>query len=166
MAPVAAVPIATLAVDPCPGGRFTQRTHFHYASRVYRTRDKVSRPARRRMKRMRDCALSARAARNMRHVQRREARIRRERKEAAAALAAAMAGLEGTLASIASCESGGSPTAVSAGGAYRGKYQFDYSTWRSMGGIGDPAAAPESVQDRLAARLYRQRGSSPWPVCG
>src|SRR5205823_11235122 len=31
-----------------------------------------------------------------------------------------------TLNAIASCESGGDPTAVSADGAYRGKYQFDY----------------------------------------
>ena len=31
---------------------------------------------------------------------------------------------------------------------------------------GDPAAAPEAVQDQLAAKLQAQRGSSPWPVCG
>lgn len=70
-----------------------------------------------------------------------------------------------TLAAIAECESGGDPTAVSADGTYRGKYQFSRSTWRSMGGSGDPAAAPESVQDRLAAKLYAQQGTSPWPNC-
>ena len=43
---------------------------------------------------------------------------------------------------IASCESGGDPTAVSADGAYRGKYQFDYGTWASVGGAGDPPPRP------------------------
>jgi hypothetical protein len=71
-----------------------------------------------------------------------------------------------TLEAIASCESGGDPTIVSADGTYRGKYQFDYGTWESMGGSGDPAAAPETEQDYRAALLYAQAGSSPWPVCG
>jgi len=71
-----------------------------------------------------------------------------------------------TLEAIASCESGGDPTAVSSDGTYRGKYQFDYGTWESMGGSGDPAAAPEAEQDYRAALLYAQSGSSPWPVCG
>jgi TolA-binding protein len=71
-----------------------------------------------------------------------------------------------TLEAIASCESGGDPAAVSSDGTYRGKYQFDYGTWESMGGSGDPAAAPEAEQDYRAALLYSQSGSSPWPVCG
>ena len=71
-----------------------------------------------------------------------------------------------TLDAIASCESGGDPTAVSADGAYRGKYQFDYGTWASVGGSGDPAAAPEAEQDYRAALLYARGGSSPWPICG
>ena len=71
-----------------------------------------------------------------------------------------------TLEAIASCESGGDPTAVSSDGTYRGKYQFDYGTWESMGGSGDPAAAPEAEQDYRAALLYAASGSSPWPVCG
>ena len=71
-----------------------------------------------------------------------------------------------TLSAIASCESGGDPTAVSADGAYRGKYQFDYGTWASVGGSGDPAAAPEAEQDYRAALLYSSSGSSPWPICG
>ena len=71
-----------------------------------------------------------------------------------------------TLSAIASCESGGDPTAVSADGAYRGKYQFDYGTWASVGGSGDPAAAPEAEQDYRAALLYARGGSSPWPMCG
>jgi hypothetical protein len=71
-----------------------------------------------------------------------------------------------TLSAIASCESGGNPAAVSADGAYHGKYQFDYGTWASVGGSGDPAAAPEAEQDYRAAMLYARSGSSAWPNCG
>ena len=71
-----------------------------------------------------------------------------------------------TLDAIASCESGGDPTAVSSDGSYRGKYQFDRGTWASVGGSGDPAAAPEEEQDMRAAILYSRAGSSPWPICG
>jgi hypothetical protein len=71
-----------------------------------------------------------------------------------------------TLEAIASCESGGDPTAVSADGTYRGKYQFDQGTWESVGGTGDPAAAPEAEQDYRAALLYERAGTSPWPICG
>jgi peptidoglycan hydrolase-like protein with peptidoglycan-binding domain len=73
---------------------------------------------------------------------------------------------QGTLARIAQCESGGDPTAVSADGTYRGKYQFDRKTWQEMGGSGDPADAPEAEQDRIAAALLAARGTAPWPVCG
>jgi hypothetical protein len=71
-----------------------------------------------------------------------------------------------TLERIAQCESGGDPTAISADGTYRGKYQFDRETWAHMGGSGDPAAAPEAEQDARAAQLLEQRGTAPWPVCG
>lgn len=71
-----------------------------------------------------------------------------------------------TLDRIAQCESGGNPRAISPDGQYRGKYQFHPGTWAALGGSGDPAAAPEAEQDRLAAILLRQQGSSPWPVCG
>ena len=66
---------------------------------------------------------------------------------------------------IAQCESGGNPRAVSPGGTYRGKYQFARSTWRSLGGRGDPARAPEWKQDKLALKLYRREGLDPWPAC-
>ncbi len=91
-----------------------------------------------------------------------ERRREREAEERFISLGVSMA----TLESIASCESGGDPTAVSSDGTYRGKYQFDYGTWASMGGSGDPAAAPESEQDYRAALLYAASGSSPWPICG
>jgi len=67
---------------------------------------------------------------------------------------------------IAECESGGNPRAISPGGTYRGKYQFSRSTWRNLGGSGDPAEAPEWLQDKLALKLYRQSGTAPWPNCG
>ncbi len=71
-----------------------------------------------------------------------------------------------TLARIAQCESSGNPAAVSPSGQYRGKYQFSRQTWREFGGSGDPAAAPEAEQDRIAAALLAARGTTPWPVCG
>jgi peptidoglycan hydrolase-like protein with peptidoglycan-binding domain len=74
--------------------------------------------------------------------------------------------LPAVLRRIAQCESGGNPRAISRSGRYRGKYQFDQGTWQAAGGTGDPAAAPESTQDRIALRLYRQRGTAPWPNCG
>lgn len=70
------------------------------------------------------------------------------------------------LESIARCESRGNPRAISAGGTYRGKYQFSFSTWASVGGSGDPAAASETEQDRRAAILYKTGGPGHWPVCG
>jgi hypothetical protein len=94
----------------------------------------------------------------------RKARLERERREAFATLPAGVS--MATLEAIASCESGGNPTAISSDGSYRGKYQFSFETWASIGGSGDPAAAPEEEQDYRAALLYSQSGSSPWPICG
>jgi hypothetical protein len=94
----------------------------------------------------------------------RRARVRREQREAFATLPGGVS--QSTLDAIGACESGGDPTAVSSDGSYRGKYQFDYGTWESVGGSGDPAAAPEQEQDYRAALLYAQSGSSPWPICG
>ena len=70
------------------------------------------------------------------------------------------------LAGIRACESGGDYGAVSSSGKYRGAYQFDQQTWESVGGSGDPADASAAEQDRRAAALQQQRGSSPWPSCG
>lgn len=91
-------------------------------------------------------------------------RKRRHREELFASLPGGVS--QETLDAIAACESGGDPTAVSSDGTYRGKYQFDYGTWESVGGSGDPAAAAEQEQDYRAALLYSQSGSSPWPICG
>jgi hypothetical protein len=82
---------------------------------------------------------------------------------ATAATAAPAAG--STLDRIAACESGGDPSAVSADGQYRGKYQFSLATWRQVGGGGDPAAASEAEQDKRAAMLLEQAGPGSWPSC-
>lgn len=94
----------------------------------------------------------------------RREKLRRERRELYATLPGGVS--RSTLDAIGACESGGDPTAVSSDGSYRGKYQFDYGTWESVGGSGDPAAASEAEQDYRAALLYSRSGSSPWPVCG
>jgi lysozyme family protein len=75
------------------------------------------------------------------------------------------ASADSALERIAQCESSGDPTAVSASGRYRGKYQFDLATWQRMGRTGDPARAPEADQDAVAAKLFAQVGTSPWPNC-
>ena len=73
------------------------------------------------------------------------------------------------------CESGNNYRAVSAGGAYRGAYQFMQATWNTIAGsapsltrlVGvDPATAAPVDQDAMAYVLYESRGKSPWPVCG
>lgn len=63
------------------------------------------------------------------------------------------------------CENGGRYTSKP-GDQYRGAYQFDRSTWSSVGGSGDPADAPAAEQDARARILYADRGWHPWPVCG
>jgi hypothetical protein len=102
-----------------------------------------------------------------RHLSRANARLRRQlRAHRASQARQASIAVPAILQRIAQCESGGNPHAVDPSGTYRGKYQFDYQTWQANGGTGDPAAAPEAEQDRIALRLYQQRGASPWPVCG
>ena len=85
--------------------------------------------------------------------------LRRDLREAQAPAASP------TLEAIAACESGGDPTTDTGNGFY-GKYQFTLETWQAVGGIGNPAHAPEAEQDRRAAMLYAHAGASPWPVCG
>ena len=45
-------------------------------------------------------------------------------------------------------------------------YQFTMSAWAGVGGSGDPIDASSSEQTYRAQLLYRERGASPWPVCG
>lgn len=89
----------------------------------------------------------------------------RRAKRAAAPAAAGAGDAAPHLQAIAACESGGDYSANTGNGFY-GAYQFTQSTWESGGGTGNPAAASPAEQDRRAAMLYAQAGSSPWPVCG
>jgi hypothetical protein len=93
-------------------------------------------------------------------------RIRRVSRQIRAQRAGLTPAVRGTLERIAYCESHGNPRAVSSSGTFRGKYQFSYGTWATVGGKGDPAAAPEAEQDLRAAILLRRTGGSAWPVCG
>jgi hypothetical protein len=59
------------------------------------------------------------------------------------------------------CESGNNYS-INTGNGYYGAYQFDLSTWRSVGGKGSPNQATPLEQDYRARMLYRSRGWSPW----
>lgn len=69
---------------------------------------------------------------------------------------------------LAHCEATGNPKAYNPSGPYYGLYQFDLSTWRSVGGSGTPTQAGAAEQTYRAQLLYIDRGysSAPWPVCG
>ncbi|WP_270006599.1 transglycosylase family protein [Solirubrobacter deserti] len=109
-------------------------------------------------------ATLARRIRSLRSDIRREER--KDRRRAARARAKARnATASPALEAIAACESGGDP-ATNTGNGFYGKYQFTLSTWQSVGGSGNPAAASEAEQNRRAAILYAREGASPWPVCG
>jgi hypothetical protein len=91
---------------------------------------------------------------------------RRRSRRRPAARSGGLENLPRVLIRIARCESGGNPRAVSRDGRYRGKYQFTRSTWKAWGGrTKDPARASEAHQDRVALKLYRARGTAPWPSC-
>ena len=71
------------------------------------------------------------------------------------------------------CESSGNYRAVSPDDRYYGAYQFWPDTWdfvasrnypRLVGIL--PSAATTHDQDRMAYRLWEERGDQPWPVCG
>ena len=70
------------------------------------------------------------------------------------------------LRSIAWCESKNNPRAIGGGGAYRGMYQFSFSTWAVVGGNGDPVVASRWEQTWRAWLLLSRHGAGHWPVCG
>ncbi|SOD74751.1 putative peptidoglycan binding protein [Jatrophihabitans sp. GAS493] len=51
---------------------------------------------------------------------------------------------------------------INTGNSHYGAYQFDLSTWRSVGGNGYPNLASPAEQDKRALMLYRKRGWQPW----
>lgn len=63
------------------------------------------------------------------------------------------------------CESSGNIHAIGWHGVYRGKWQFDRTTWKAYAPEGwkysDPAYAPEWVQDRAALNVPYDA----WPRC-
>jgi uncharacterized protein YabE (DUF348 family) len=65
---------------------------------------------------------------------------------------------------LARCESGGNPRAVNPAGYY-GLYQFSPSTWRSVGGSGNPIDAAPAEQTYRAKLLYKRGGAGQWG-CG
>lgn len=68
-------------------------------------------------------------------------------------------------AALAQCESGGNPRAVNPAGYY-GLYQFSLSTWRAMGGSGNPIDNSAAEQTYRAKILYKRAGAGQWPHCG
>jgi peptidoglycan hydrolase CwlO-like protein len=66
---------------------------------------------------------------------------------------------------IVMCESGGNYSAVNPSSGAGGAYQILPSTWELYGGKGEPQNAPKAEQDRIAAEIWADSGSSAW-VCG
>jgi Transglycosylase-like domain len=67
---------------------------------------------------------------------------------------------------VSRCESNWVRSAVSRSGRYHGLFQFDYPTWRSVGGRSRIAQSTVTEQFYRARKLYDRRGWQPWPVCG
>jgi peptidoglycan hydrolase-like protein with peptidoglycan-binding domain len=63
------------------------------------------------------------------------------------------------------CESSNN-YAINTGNGYYGAYQFNLSTWQSVGGAGYPNQATPAEQDKRALILYRMRGWQPWTCAG
>jgi septal ring factor EnvC (AmiA/AmiB activator) len=66
---------------------------------------------------------------------------------------------------IVMCESGGNYSAINPSSGAGGAYQILPSTWELYGGHGEPQNAPKAEQDRIAADIWADSGSSAW-VCG
>jgi hypothetical protein len=155
---------AALAAEPFEApiaGHPTVSDQMDAAQSLNLREDLIDRAAR--LARRQDIS-AARERRRLRGAPTGEIRVRiRELARRAEAPPAATA--SPVLEAIAACESGGNP-ATDTGNGFYGKYQFDLSTWASVGGSGNPAHAPEAEQDRRAAILYARAGAAPWPVCG
>lgn len=67
---------------------------------------------------------------------------------------------------LAGCETGGKyDNPVSPNGLYFGYFQFDISTWHSVGGTGNPREHPYEVQKQFAIILQSRSGWGKWPYC-
>lgn len=143
----------------CGAPVITQKKFKFYANRIYK-RTVINKNLLFKLEKMRRCSLNMKANRNMLHFQRKLGEERRAR-----ILANRIFPVRPHLQSIAQCESRGNHRAISPNGQYRGKYQFSFSTWASVGGQGDPASASEYEQDKRAEILYKRSGPGQWPVC-
>lgn len=172
----ALVPVVDQQLVP-PAGRPTKRLQDRYLALHEKARKSGEKPGRNvvregvkerdgdvRLASARDLKKSVRVLRRMTRPKPKAAARRTE--SGAGATRASGGGAGGQLGAIAACESGGNPSAVGGGGAYRGKYQFSRETWASVGGSGDPAAASEAEQDQRAAQLLARDGAGHWPSCG
>ena len=102
---------------------------------------------------------------NYRVVKRKLVKDPRPRRVLVGRKASAVAGADGlNWAALANCESGGNPRAVNPAGYY-GLYQFSLSTWRSVGGSGNPMDASPDEQTARAQTLYNKAGAGQWG-CG
>jgi septal ring factor EnvC (AmiA/AmiB activator) len=66
---------------------------------------------------------------------------------------------------IVMCESGGDYGAVNPSSGAGGAYQILPSTWELYGGQGEPQDGSKPEQDRIAAEIWADSGTSAW-VCG
>ncbi|HUB99571.1 MAG TPA: transglycosylase family protein [Solirubrobacterales bacterium] len=66
---------------------------------------------------------------------------------------------------IVMCESGGDYSALNPSSGAGGAYQILPSTWELYGGKGEPQTASKAEQDRIAAEIWADSGTSAW-VCG
>lgn len=75
------------------------------------------------------------------------------------------------LAAIRECEQNDNPAkgptgyASDTGNGYYGAYQFSLSTWRSVGGSGNPAHASPAEQDMRAQMMLDAGRRGEWPNC-
>jgi septal ring factor EnvC (AmiA/AmiB activator) len=67
---------------------------------------------------------------------------------------------------IVMCESGGDYSALNPSSGAGGAYQILPSTWDLYGGKGAPHEASKAEQDRIAAEIWADSGSSAWVCAG
>jgi septal ring factor EnvC (AmiA/AmiB activator) len=94
-----------------------------------------------------------------------EARLAESEAEAEEEVGRWLGGPYSIPAYIVMCESGGNYSAVNPSSGAGGAYQILPSTWELYGGEGEPQNAPKAEQDRIAAEIWADSGSSAW-VCG
>lgn len=66
---------------------------------------------------------------------------------------------------LASCESGMNPRAYNPKGPFYGAFQFLMSTWRNLGGTGDPRDHSYAEQKAIAAKIPVSSWHNQFPHC-